>query len=222
MKNVIDQLVAEMDEETRRLGSDEILYLVGHPVSRYMKGAAGRAKKLGLLTMFVRPAVRIKGFCVYDTETTEGPYNVRPLHDLDAISTPEMSCTAEALALLLCQQYGLLRGKHICIVGRGHAVQGLAEFLLMNDCTVTLCHSKTEDLLRASYGSDVLVLAAPIPAGVPVGVVGMDLVLDVSGARGPVADYIREEGSTYVSAQDIGRLNISVLLNRFVKRSKEA
>lgn len=222
MKNVIDQLVAEMDEETRRLGSKETLYLVGDPGSRYLRGVAGRAKKLGLRAELILPDVVVSGFCVYDTETTKGFHHIAPLHDLDAINTADMSCTSEAIALLLCQQYGLLSGKHICIVGRGHAVQGLAEFLLMNDSTITLCHSKTENLLRASYGSDILVLAAPIPAGVPVGVVGMDLVLDVSGARGPVADYIREEGSTYVSAQDIGRLNISVLLNRFVKRSKEA
>lgn len=219
MKDVIDQLVAEMDEETRRLGSASTLHMIGAPISRYMKGVVGRASKLGLRAMLVHPEVDVDGFCVYDTETTKTAPCVHPWYDLDALKSGEMSCTAEAISLILCQQYGLLRGKHVCVVGRGHAVKGLADFLLMNDCTVTICHSHTKNLRSASAFADILVLAASVSEESPLLSPMQDLIVDASGTRENLAEEIRKCGMTYVSAQDIGRLNISILLNRFVKRS---
>lgn len=220
MKDTIDRLVAELDAETRQVGSVGILCLVGALDSRYLKGAAAKAKKLGLNALHVPPGTAVDGFVVYDTETAKGPHFIRPLHDLDALSTGYTSCTADAVGRLLLRYYGpnSLQGKHVCIVGRGHAVKGLSALLLVLDCTVTICHSHTRELYRIAHGADVMVLAAPVPKSVPTGCAGVDLVLDVSGARECMEAYIKEAGE-YVSAQDIGRLNTSVLLNRFVKRS---
>lgn len=217
MKNIINQLVAEIDEETRQIGSNDILYLVGAPISRYMEGIAGRAKKLGLRTMFIHPKVEVDGFCVYDTETVKDFRYIRPGYDLDALYVDGLSCTAKAVMMILRQLCDDLCGRHVCVIGRGHSVKGLAEILLTNDCTVTVCHSKTKELGHATFPADVIVNSAPKTHGISgvLPAVGT-IILDISGRLAVWEDFALVD---YIGPQDIGRLNISILLNRFAVRS---
>ena len=57
-----------------------------------------------------------------------------------------------------------LQGKHAVIVGRSNLNgKPMAQLLLKEDCTVTVVHSKTEDLKRECKNADILVAAVGAP-----------------------------------------------------------
>lgn len=71
-----------------------------------------------------------------------------------------MPCTAEGVIDLLKYQKIDLIGKHVVIVGRSNIVgKPLAIGLLKENCTVTICHSKTENLKEICKSSDILITA---------------------------------------------------------------
>jgi len=62
--------------------------------------------------------------------------------------------------MLLEHALGSLRGKHAVVVGRSNLVgKPIAQLLLRNDCTVTICHSKTVNLPDVTREGDILVAA---------------------------------------------------------------
>lgn len=78
--------------------------------------------------------------------------------DRDRIFAP---CTAEACVALL-KHYGTeLRGKRAVVVGRSLVIgKPLAMLLLAEDATVTVAHSRSEDLAAVCRDADVLIAAA--------------------------------------------------------------
>jgi methylenetetrahydrofolate dehydrogenase (NADP+)/methenyltetrahydrofolate cyclohydrolase len=73
-------------------------------------------------------------------------------------------CTAMSV-LELIKSTGIdLQGKHAVIVGRSNIVGKPAAQLLLNEnCTVTICHSKTMDLKKVCKGADILICAIGRP-----------------------------------------------------------
>ena len=70
-------------------------------------------------------------------------------------------CTAQACLELLDYYDVSLRGKHAVIIGRSLVVsRPLALLLVERDATVTICHTKTQDLPSVCRTADVLVSAA--------------------------------------------------------------
>ena len=69
-------------------------------------------------------------------------------------------CTAEACIAIL-DHYGIpLRGRRAVVVGRSLVVGKPVSILLQNrDATVTMCHSKTKDLVKECRCADILVVA---------------------------------------------------------------
>lgn len=65
----------------------------------------------------------------------------------------------------LLQRYNIeLQGRHAVIVGRSHIVgKPMAALLLRQNCTVTLCHSRTRDLKAECRRADLLVAAIGRP-----------------------------------------------------------
>lgn len=73
-------------------------------------------------------------------------------------------CTPQAICKLLIHYNIPLAGKHVVIVGRSYLVgRPLAEMMLQADATVTVCHSKTEDLASITRTADIIVSAAGCP-----------------------------------------------------------
>lgn len=70
------------------------------------------------------------------------------------------SCTPEAILQILDFYNIPVEGKHVVIVGRSEIVgKPLALALLNRNATVTICHSKTEDLSKITEQADILVSA---------------------------------------------------------------
>jgi len=73
-------------------------------------------------------------------------------------------CTPLGCLLLLRDQLGRLAGKHAVIIGRSNIVgKPMAQLLLRESCTVTVCHSKTVDLAAETRRADILVAAIGQP-----------------------------------------------------------
>jgi len=69
-------------------------------------------------------------------------------------------CTPLGCIILLKEQLGDLAGKHAVVVGRSNIVgKPMAQLLLKESCTVTICHSKTKDLAAETLRADILIAA---------------------------------------------------------------
>jgi methylenetetrahydrofolate dehydrogenase (NADP+)/methenyltetrahydrofolate cyclohydrolase len=75
-----------------------------------------------------------------------------------------VACTPLGCIELLEREGIPLRGKHAVVIGRSDIVgKPMAMLLLHRDATVTICHSRTEDLPRIAATADVLVAAVGRP-----------------------------------------------------------
>lgn len=101
--------------------------------------------------------------------------SVSPLKDVDgfnirnvgALSTGThgfVSCTPLGVIELLKRSGIEIEGKHCVVLGRSNIVgKPMAQLLLRENGTVTICHSKTEDLKSITKLADILVVAIGKP-----------------------------------------------------------
>ncbi len=125
-----------------------------------------------------------------------------------------VACTPAGIIELLRFHNIALAGRHAVVIGRSNIVgKPMALLLLRENCTVTVCHSKTEDLPRVASQADILIAAVGRMAFVtsdfikPRAVVvdvGIHRIEDEETCRrlyGDDADRlraVREKGSTLV------------------------
>lgn len=75
-----------------------------------------------------------------------------------------LPATPKGIMTLLRNYKIPIEGKHVVIVGRSNIVgKPLAQMMLKENATVTICHSKTENLERITKTADILVVAAGKP-----------------------------------------------------------
>ncbi|MCB0348155.1 MAG: bifunctional 5,10-methylenetetrahydrofolate dehydrogenase/5,10-methenyltetrahydrofolate cyclohydrolase [Bdellovibrionales bacterium] len=96
---------------------------------------------------------------------------VDPKKDADAIGTFRMGqllignqqiapCTPSGIIALLEQNDFPVRGKHVVVIGRSTIVgKPMAQLLEQKNATVTLCHSKTENLKEYTQTADIVIVA---------------------------------------------------------------
>lgn len=118
---------------------------------------------------------------------------IDPGKDLDGISPENIArvfagddigfapCTAEAVVEVLKANDISLTGKRVAIVGRSMVVgRPLSMLLLKENATVTICHTRTEDLKGTCKNAQILVAAAGRARMVDSFYVGKDaIVVDV-------------------------------------------
>ena len=72
-------------------------------------------------------------------------------------------CTPLAIVELLKKYEVSLEGKHVVIVGKGKLVGRPLAYLMLNEgATVTVCHSRTEDLANFTKQADILISATGV------------------------------------------------------------
>nr|MBA3571360.1 bifunctional 5,10-methylenetetrahydrofolate dehydrogenase/5,10-methenyltetrahydrofolate cyclohydrolase [Pyrinomonadaceae bacterium] len=151
----------------------------------------------------LNPAKDIDGF---------HPVNVGRL----ALGRPTfVPCTPAGIIELLTRSKIPIRGANACVVGRSQIVgRPMAQLLIQNDATVTICHSRTQDLKSVTTQADILVVAIGSPglirrdyikSGATVIDVGMNKISDESVARALFGDeaerrleIIKKRGYTLV------------------------
>lgn len=212
-RNVVDRLVEKLDRETGEKGSAQTLQMFGSEDSRYLNAVENRARKLGLrVARGTEAPVYVYEPVIVDTETIDSfPTTPFKSYDLDGVMSDLASCTSEAVRMILDKL--LLCSPHVYIIGRGHAVKGLAAGLLEDDATVTVCHSRTRWLAEIAGIADVVVNSAP---EIPDTEFIFDRCCTLVDISGGLSRYKHSGELTYIGPGEVGRLNVSILLNRFV------
>lgn len=100
-------------------------------------------------------------------------------------------CTPSGVMAIL-DHYGLpVEGRHAVVIGRSHIVgKPMAQLLLKSNATVTICHSKTRELIRHTKAADIVVVAAGQPRFLGREAFGEDaVVIDVGIHRPSSGEY---------------------------------
>lgn len=204
---IINGLSALYDMDTRaHLPSKHMLYLLGSKESYFLTAVEHKCKSFKIPCVITNTPYN-DTINVIDKETFNGHIlNMSDICDIDHMYHDGMSSVSQAVSDIL-SQYGVT-GKHVVIVGRGHAVKGLDKVLLANDATVTVCHSKTAHIQDHITSADILILATP-KLDIEPYIGNKDLVIDVGDVlkKKPIDNYTNR----------LGKLTISILLNRLVK-----
>ncbi|MCR4798742.1 MAG: bifunctional 5,10-methylenetetrahydrofolate dehydrogenase/5,10-methenyltetrahydrofolate cyclohydrolase [Lachnospiraceae bacterium] len=108
-----------------------------------------------------------------ETEITE---RISPAKDIDGISPYNMAkiyageatgfapCTAEAVIEMLDHAGVDLTGKRVTVIGRSLVIgKPVMHLLIKRNATVTVCHTRTEDIPARCREADILVAAAGVP-----------------------------------------------------------
>jgi methylenetetrahydrofolate dehydrogenase (NADP+)/methenyltetrahydrofolate cyclohydrolase len=83
-------------------------------------------------------------------------------------ATAPVPCTPYGCLQMLKQTLGDLKGKRALVLGRSNIVgKPMAALLLAEHCTVTIAHSRTEDLAERCREADILIAAVGRPEMVP-------------------------------------------------------
>lgn len=141
-------------------------------------------------------------------------------------------CTSEACVKIL-EHYGVpMRGKRAAVLGRSMTVGKPAAMLLLEkNATVTLCHSKSEDLESICRGSDILVVgigrANAIGAGhIRPGAYIVDAGISViDGAFVGDVDQAAagEKAAAYAPVSDgVGAVTVTLLMGHTVEAARRS
>ncbi len=97
---------------------------------------------------------------------------INPLKDVDGFHVTNVGklsigdkqalvpCTPQGCIHLLKKYIGDITGKHAVIIGRSNIVgKPIASLLLAENCTVTIAHSRTQDIKSLTQQADILVAA---------------------------------------------------------------
>lgn len=185
---------------------NDTLGLYGPEDSKYLRLVARRAAAKGIKTAWVDGPTPGCVAYVADTDAGWPLWDLSPDEDVDNIKHPGLSCCAEGALRYI---YTGPPGWRVCIIGRGHAVQGLAETL--KGYEINQCSSTALDMAYRVARADIIVNSADAVTEEVLGAVpAQSTVIDISGSMEPLRDRVAD----YVTRGYVGRWNIVELLRR--------
>ena len=204
----------ELEDEIRRLNADPRIHgiLVQLPLPKGLDEAAALAT--------IVPEKDVDGFHVVNAG--------KLLNGLPGV----VACTPKG-ALAMIRKAGVdLSGKEAVVVGRSNIVgKPMAMLLLQQNCTVTMCHSRTKDLAAHTRRADVLVAAVGKAKFITADMVKPGaIVIDVGINRvdGKVVGDVDFESVKDVAGWitpvpgGVGRMTIAMLLENTVEAAERA
>lgn len=206
---------AELESHIRALNADASIHgiLVQLPLPRHLDEAAALA--------VIAPEKDVDGFHVQNAG--------KLLNGLEGV----VACTPKG-ALEMIRRTGVdLNGKEAVVVGRSNIVgKPMAMLLLQQNCTVTMCHSRTADLAAHTRRADVLVAAVGKAKFITADMVKPGaIVIDVGinrNAEGKVVgdvdfDAVKEVAGWITPVPGgVGRMTITMLLENTVEAAEHA
>ena len=214
-KSFVKMLATYIDESTMRVLHSTTpwklppLLLIGSEDSIFFKSVK---KKFDLYNVpciirdhFVQPC----GGVIIDNDNIKDGIGLSEELDIDCMYHNGMSCVSYAIFTLI-EHSAKIDGAKITIVGRGHAVKNLKEFLESRGANVVVAHSKTEDMYKATSNKDIVVYATPRLTQ-EIAHDTHELVIDLSDC----VPYPKLLNCPYVNR--IGTLTTSIILNRYVR-----
>ena len=204
----------ELEAQIRAMNADESIHgiLVQLPLPRHLDEAAALA--------VIVPEKDVDGFHIQNAG--------KLLNGLPGV----VACTPKG-ALEMIRRTGVdLSGKEAVVVGRSNIVgKPMAMLLLQQNCTVTMCHSRTADLASHTRRADVLVAAVGKAHFITADMVKPGaIVIDVGINRlenGKVVGDVDFENVKEVAAfitpvpGGVGRMTITMLLENTVEAAEK-
>ena len=205
----------ELENHIRALNEDENIHgiLVQLPLPKHLDEAAALA--------VIVPEKDVDGFHVQNAG--------KLLNGLPGV----VACTPKG-AMEMIRRTGVdLSGKEAVVVGRSNIVgKPMAMLLLQQNCTVTMCHSRTADLAAHTRNADVLVAAVGKAKFITADMVKPGaIVIDVGinrNAEGKVVgdvdfDAVKEVAGFITPVPGgVGRMTITMLLENTVEAAERA
>ena len=209
-----DTTQQQLEDQIRALNEDDSIHgiLVQLPLPRQLDEAAALA--------VIVPEKDVDGFHIQNTG--------KLLNGLPGV----VACTPKG-ALEMIRRTGVdLSGKEAVVVGRSNIVgKPMAMLLLQQNCTVTVCHSRTADLAAHTRRADILVAAVGRPKMITADMVKPGaIVIDVGINRvdGKVVGDVDFDGVKEVAGWitpvpgGVGRMTITMLLENTVEAAERA
>lgn len=186
---------------------NDTLGLYGPKDSGYLRLVARRAEAKGIKTAWVAGPTPGCVAYVADTEAGWPMWPLTPEEDVDRIQHQGQSCCAAAALMHLNR----VPGWTACIIGRGHAVQGLADAMMELGYMVNQCSSTALDMRYRVARADIIVNSADAVTEEVLGAVPASAtVIDISGSMEPLSDRVAD----YVPRGHVGAWNLTELLRR--------
>ena len=206
---------SELESHIRALNADASIHgiLVQLPLPRHLDEAAALA--------VIAPEKDVDGFHVQNAG--------KLLNGLEGV----VACTPKG-ALEMIRRTGVdLNGKEAVVVGRSNIVgKPMAMLLLQQNCTVTMCHSRTADLAAHTRRADVLVAAVGkakfitadmVKPGAIVIDVGINRLADGKVVGDVDFDAVKEVAGWITPVPGgVGRMTITMLLENTVEAAERA
>ena len=206
---------SELEGHIRALNADAAIHgiLVQLPLPRHLDEAAALA--------VIAPEKDVDGFHVQNAG--------KLLNGLEGV----VACTPKG-ALEMIRRTGVdLSGKEAVVVGRSNIVgKPMAMLLLQQNCTVTMCHSRTADLAAHTRRADVLVAAVGkakfitadmVKPGAIVIDVGINRLDDGKVVGDVDFDAVKEVAGWITPVPGgVGRMTITMLLENTVEAAERA
>ena len=204
----------ELESQIRALNADDSIHgiLVQLPLPKHLDEAAALA--------VIVPEKDVDGFHIQNAG--------KLLNGLNGV----VACTPKG-ALEMIRRTGVdLSGKEAVVVGRSNIVgKPMAMLLLQQNCTVTMCHSRTADLAAHTRNADVLVAAVGKAKFITADMVKPGaIVIDVGINRlenGKVVGDVDFESVKEVASWitpvpgGVGRMTITMLLENTVEAAEK-
>ena len=204
----------ELESQIRALNADGTIHgiLVQLPLPKHLDEAAALA--------VIVPEKDVDGFHIQNAG--------KLMNGLNGV----VACTPKG-ALEMIRRTGVdLSGKEAVVVGRSNIVgKPMAMLLLQQNCTVTMCHSRTADLAAHTRRADVLVAAVGKAKFITADMVKPGaIVIDVGinrNAEGKVVGDVDFEGVKEVASWitpvpgGVGRMTITMLLENTVEAAEK-
>ena len=143
-----------------------------------------------------------------------------------------ISCTPYGIIKLLEEYQIPIEGKNAVIIGRSNIVgKPLIQCLLNKNATVTVCHSKTQNLDEITKNADILIAAIGKPRFIKANMVKENAVVidvginknELGKLEGDVDFEEVEKKVSYITPVPggVGPMTITMLMNNVVKAAKE-
>jgi methylenetetrahydrofolate dehydrogenase (NADP+)/methenyltetrahydrofolate cyclohydrolase len=209
-----DATQAQLEAEVRKANQDAAIHgvLVQLPLPKHLNGAAALS--------LILPQKDADG--IHDVNAGKlmrGEYGA-------------VACTPKG-ALYMLKSAGIqIAGKHAVVIGRSNIVgKPMAMLLLHENATVTLCHSRTQNLADFTRNADILVAAIGVPRFVTADMVKDGaVVVDVGMNRvdgkfcGDVDFNAVKDKASYITPVPggVGKMTIAMLMSNTVEAAEKA
>ena len=153
---IIDENMPEVDFENFLLKT----------LSTQLYDVDSKYYKLGIILQLPAPEMFVNVFneTIPPYVDVDGFGERNKLSLYEGIEPANYPATPKGIITLLDRYNIPIEGKHIVIIGRSEIVgKPLAQMMLQRNATVTICHSKTENLASITRMADILIVAAGKP-----------------------------------------------------------